>query len=59
MATRAGGFSAIIVVGMAVIGVAVLYASFYVYLGVDMPNSMKLTECKIQNIFKYCIFLEK
>lgn len=44
VATRAGGFSAIIVVGMAVIGVAVLYASFYVYLGVDMPNSMKLTE---------------
>lgn len=44
VATRAGGFSAIIVVGMAVIGVAVLYASFYVYLGVDKPNSMKLTE---------------
>jgi H(+)-translocating pyrophosphatase len=44
VATRAGGFSAIIVVGMAVIGVSVLYASFYVYLGVDTPNSMKLTE---------------
>ncbi|KAH9305858.1 hypothetical protein KI387_010262, partial [Taxus chinensis] len=44
IATRAGGFSAIIVVGMAVMGVAILYATFYVYLGVDMPNSMKVTE---------------
>lgn len=44
VATRAGGFSAIIVVGMAVMGVAVLYAAFYVYLGVDQPNSMKVTE---------------
>lgn len=45
MATRAGGFSAIIVVGMAVIGIAVLYATFYVWLGVDTPGSMKVTDC--------------
>eukprot|EP00252_Welwitschia_mirabilis_P004132 TRINITY_DN14337_c0_g1_i1.p1 TRINITY_DN14337_c0_g1~~TRINITY_DN14337_c0_g1_i1.p1 ORF type:complete len:803 (+),score=146.47 TRINITY_DN14337_c0_g1_i1:450-2858(+) len=44
VATRAGGFSAIVVVGMAVMGVTVLYALLYVYLGVDMPNSMKVTE---------------
>lgn len=44
MATRASGFSTMIVVSMAVIGVAILDASFYVYMGVDTPNSMKLTE---------------
>jgi hypothetical protein len=35
VAVRAGGFSALIVVGMTVMGVAVLFASFYVLLGVD------------------------
>ncbi|URE02873.1 Inorganic H+ pyrophosphatase [Musa troglodytarum] len=35
IAVRAGGLSAIVVVGMAVIGVAVLYATFYVFLEVD------------------------
>ena len=45
VATRAGGLSAIIVVGMAVIGIAVLYATFYVWLGVDLPGSMKVTDC--------------
>lgn len=44
IATRAGGLSAIIVVGMAVIGIAVLYATFYVWLGVDTPGSMKVTD---------------
>ncbi|KAE9616355.1 putative inorganic diphosphatase [Lupinus albus] len=44
IATRAGGLSAIIVVGMAVIGIAVLYATFYVWLGVDSPGSMKVTD---------------
>ncbi|KAK7255000.1 hypothetical protein RIF29_28399 [Crotalaria pallida] len=44
VATRAGGLSAIIVVGMAVIGIAVLYATFYVWLGVDSPGSMKVTD---------------
>ncbi|KAJ0963647.1 hypothetical protein J5N97_028769 [Dioscorea zingiberensis] len=44
IAVRAGGFSAIIVVGMAVIGVAILYATFYVWLGVDSPGSMKVTD---------------
>ncbi|KAI3962940.1 hypothetical protein MKX01_029751 [Papaver californicum] len=44
IAVRAGGFSAIIVVGMAVLGVAVLYATFYVILGVDTPGSMKVTD---------------
>ncbi|XP_058728758.1 pyrophosphate-energized membrane proton pump 3 [Vicia villosa] len=44
VATRAGGLSAIIVVGMAVIGIAVLYATFYVWLGVDTPGSMKVTD---------------
>lgn len=46
IAVRAGGFSAIIVVGMAVLGVAILYATFYVILGVDTPGSMKVTDCK-------------
>ncbi|CAJ2656577.1 unnamed protein product [Trifolium pratense] len=44
IATRAGGLSALIVVGMAVIGIAVLYATFYVWLGVDTPGSMKVTD---------------
>ncbi|KOM27206.1 hypothetical protein LR48_Vigan406s001600, partial [Vigna angularis] len=44
VATRAGGLSALIVVGMAVIGIAVLYATFYVWLGVDSPGSMKVTD---------------
>ncbi|XP_042494651.1 pyrophosphate-energized membrane proton pump 2-like [Macadamia integrifolia] len=44
VAVRAGGFSAIIVVGMAVMGVAVLYAIFYVWLGVDSPGSLKVTD---------------
>ncbi|THU65549.1 hypothetical protein C4D60_Mb05t04820 [Musa balbisiana] len=44
IAVRAGGFSAIVVVGMAVIGVAVLYATFYVFLEVDSPGSMKVTD---------------
>ncbi|CAN6452616.1 unnamed protein product [Victoria cruziana] len=44
VAVRAGGFSALVVVGMAVIGVAVLYATFYVWLEVDLPGSMKVTE---------------
>lgn len=46
VAVRAGGFSALVVVGMAVIGIAILYATFYVWLGVDSsPGSMKVTDC--------------
>lgn len=30
---------------MAVIGIAVLYATFYVWLGVGTPGSMKVTDC--------------
>lgn len=48
VAVRAGGFSALVVVGMAVIGVAILYASFYVWLGVDSRGSMKVTDCTCQ-----------
>ncbi|MBA0839348.1 hypothetical protein Goarm_005086 [Gossypium armourianum] len=44
IAVRAGGFSALVVVGMAVIGIAILYATFYVWLGVDSPGSMKVTD---------------
>lgn len=44
IAVRAGGLSAIIVVGMAVMGVTVLYATFYVWLGVGSPGSMKVTD---------------
>ncbi|URE05948.1 Inorganic H+ pyrophosphatase [Musa troglodytarum] len=44
IAVRAGGLSAIVVVGMAVIGVAVLYATFYVFLEVDSRGSMKVTD---------------
>lgn len=43
---RAGGFSALIVVGMTVMGVAVLFASFYVFLSVDTIHNMKMTECE-------------
>lgn len=46
VAVRAGGFSALVVVGMAVIGVAILYSTFYVWLGVDSAGSMKVTDCK-------------
>lgn len=45
IAVRAGGFSAMVVVGMAVIGIAILYATFYVWLEVDSPGSMKVTDC--------------
>jgi hypothetical protein len=46
IAVRAGGFSALIVVGMAVIGIAILYSTFYVWLGVDgAPGSVKVTDC--------------
>ncbi|KAJ8628841.1 hypothetical protein MRB53_022164 [Persea americana] len=44
VAVRAGGLSAIVVVGMVVIGVAVLYATFFVWLEVDSPGSMKVTD---------------
>eukprot|EP00897_Mesotaenium_endlicherianum_P007793 jgi/Mesen1/7041/ME000369S06366 len=44
IAVRAGGFSALFVVGMTVLGVAVLYASLYVYFGMDQPGSVKSTE---------------
>ncbi|GMH17542.1 hypothetical protein Nepgr_019383 [Nepenthes gracilis] len=44
VSVRAGGFSAIIVVGMAVLGVSILYAVFYVWLGVDLPGSMKVAD---------------
>ncbi|GMI86084.1 hypothetical protein like AT1G16780 [Hibiscus trionum] len=44
IAVRAGGFSALVVVGMAVIGIAILYAAFYVWLEVDSPGSMKVTD---------------
>ncbi|GER48301.1 K(+)-insensitive pyrophosphate-energized protonpump [Striga asiatica] len=42
IAVRAGGFSALVVVGMAVIGIAILYATFYVWLGVDSPVPLLL-----------------
>jgi hypothetical protein len=38
IAVRAGGLSAIVVSG-----IAILYATFYVWLGVDSPGSMKVT----------------
>ncbi|KAM1807886.1 hypothetical protein ACFX11_030830 [Malus domestica] len=44
IAVRAGGFSALVVVGMAVLGIAILYATFYVWLGVDLLGSMKVTD---------------
>ncbi|KAL0362751.1 UNVERIFIED_CONTAM: Pyrophosphate-energized membrane proton pump 3 [Sesamum calycinum] len=37
-------FSALVVVGMAVIGIAVLYATFYVWLEVDSPGAMKVSD---------------
>lgn len=53
IAVRAGGFSAIMVVGMAVVGVAVLYSTFYVWLGVGSPGSMKVTDCECNFFFLY------
>ncbi|KAH7302772.1 hypothetical protein KP509_23G086400 [Ceratopteris richardii] len=44
VALRAGGLSALIVVGMTVLGVAILYSSFYVYLRVEDSNTMHVTE---------------
>ncbi|KAI4326199.1 hypothetical protein MLD38_031537 [Melastoma candidum] len=44
IAVRAGGFSALVVVGMAVVGISVLYAVLYVGLGVDTPGGVKVTE---------------
>ncbi|KAK8956191.1 Pyrophosphate-energized membrane proton pump 2 [Platanthera guangdongensis] len=44
IAVRAGGLSAMVVVGMAVIGVAILYSAFYMWLGVDSPGSMKVVD---------------
>lgn len=44
IAVRAGGFSALVVVGMAVMGIAILYAAFYVWLDVDSPGSIKVTD---------------
>lgn len=44
IAIRAGGFCALVVVGMTVLGVAVLYGSFHVYFSVDMTRSMRSTE---------------
>ncbi|KAK4348695.1 hypothetical protein RND71_031450 [Anisodus tanguticus] len=44
IAVRAGGFSALVVVGMAVMGVAILYAILYVWLGVDSTGTMKSTD---------------
>lgn len=44
IAMRAGGLSSIVVVGMAVIGVAILYSTFFVWLEVDSPGSMKVTD---------------
>ena len=49
IAVRAGGFSAMVVVGLAVIGVAVLYSTLYVWLEVDSPGSMKVTDCEFAN----------
>lgn len=51
VAVRAGGFSALIVVGMAVTGIAILYAAFYVWLGVDSLGSMRVTDCKCFSFF--------
>lgn len=44
---------------MAVIGVAVLYATFYVLLGVDSSVSMKVTDCKsfVDSLAIYCFCL--
>ncbi|XP_057766568.1 pyrophosphate-energized membrane proton pump 2 [Salvia miltiorrhiza] len=44
IAVRAGGFSALVVVGMAVLGIAILYSTFYVWLGVDSTGAMKVTD---------------
>lgn len=55
IAVRAGGFSALVVVGMAVIGIAILYSTFYVWLGVDSPGGMNVTDCKSSAFHRKCI----
>lgn len=47
MTARAGGFSDIDVVSMAIIGLAILYALFYVYMGVDKPNPTEVTGLRL------------
>lgn len=44
---------------MAVIGIAILYATFYVWLGVDLPGSMKVTECMWIGSFLYFYVLNR
>ena len=51
IAVRAGGFSALVVVGMAVIGIAILYSTFYVWLGVDSPGAMSVNDRKSSVLF--------
>ncbi|KAH0758628.1 hypothetical protein KY290_022121 [Solanum tuberosum] len=56
IAVRAGGFSALVVVGMAVMGVAILYAILYVWFGVDSTGTMKATD--FHNFDFYFIFAQ-
>ncbi|GBG60133.1 hypothetical protein CBR_g3376 [Chara braunii] len=44
VALRAGGFSALVVIGMVVLGVSVLYSSLFVYFGMDQPGGLKMTD---------------
>lgn len=46
IALRAGGFSALIVVGMTVLGISILYSAAFVYFDVRGPNSMYMEDGK-------------
>ena len=41
-----GGCASIVVVCMVILSMSILYSTFYVWLGVDSPGSMKVTDCK-------------
>lgn len=48
-----------VVVGMSVIGVAILYATFYVWLGVGSPGSMKIVDCKLLSLMHFPGYFNK
>lgn len=44
VALRSGGFSGIMVVGMTVLGIGILFATFFVFFGVGEPSNMKVND---------------
>ncbi|KAK3282514.1 hypothetical protein CYMTET_9752, partial [Cymbomonas tetramitiformis] len=44
VALRSGGFSGIMVVGMTVLGIGILFSTFFVFFGVGEPGNMKVND---------------